>query len=327
MPNKLKIKKLFFLNILIFIGLFFVLNISNAQTLNLDYPPLRVPGGIFDLNDAYESGKVGLRQVIILFYVLTLWSSGILAFVLLIYTGLVYIISGGKPAKRKEAFQKFKNVWIGVAVLLFSFFFLNILNPGITNLDLYVFLSTTGGGTDYNFDTDIAFALPKSQALTAEEAGTFTCQWTGADCVANINNCNEGFSPDCHFGTNHDSASYSDFCTEAQDNGQAFVCVKEASDISSSEGSGEPEPPPGADGIDSTEEGVLRQDCTNYSIGARYDTEDVAGNSYFYCDTGILTDTFATSWRNKCLNDFSGHESGVLDSNNEARLYCGYLVN
>ena len=55
--------------------------------------------------------------------------SGLIAFAALIWAGIVYSTSYGKPERMKEAKSRIKSALLGLLILLFSFLILTTLNP------------------------------------------------------------------------------------------------------------------------------------------------------------------------------------------------------
>ncbi len=149
LKNRKKIALLFFL---VTAGLFlFSANSANAQTnitLELDYPPIPAPtieGGVLDLNCIEgedsprcdgEAFPLTTGVVLLFLFVLTIWVSGILAMVYLIYAGVLYILSGAKPAMRSKAKTIFANVIYGIAIIFFAVIMFNLINPDISKLNI-----------------------------------------------------------------------------------------------------------------------------------------------------------------------------------------------
>lgn len=177
--------------------LFFVLGLlfggldALAQNLNVDYPEIRLPGGVFNINKALQIGKLTIKQLVILIYGAIVLFAGVAAFFLLIYAGLAYIISGGNPGMRKRAFQRFKNVWAGIGIILVSYFVLYIINPSIVNLDKSLVLQAISPENDQF----LGFSFQKAEL---EDVGTFSCEWADEACVPKEENtCIDGYLPSC----------------------------------------------------------------------------------------------------------------------------------
>jgi len=178
---------------IIFLLVFFIVvsqgqSIAHALKLNIDYPAVRVPGGIFDINTAYELGKVGIKEYIIFIYASLLWISGIIAFIMLVRTGVVYIISGNKA----EAKKRFTAVLLGLFIMLLSFIFLNIISEDITDVDKSFALQV--------ISKDDAYIFRNSNLEGGEVPGTFDCTWDSQNAKCGINysrlKCAPRFKPD-----------------------------------------------------------------------------------------------------------------------------------
>lgn len=159
-------KKLFFYSLL---SLVFIPSLALA--LEVDYPAIRFPGGVFDLNSAFEVGKLTIESLVIFVYAMFLILAGIIMFITLVRAGFMFIYSGSNPSKRTEAKKRFFSVLIGLVILIFSFTFLNIINPDITRLDEPLFRSDYG------------------------TTGTFNCSWNElvGSCEVGIINCELGY--------------------------------------------------------------------------------------------------------------------------------------
>ncbi len=96
---------------------------------NGDYILCEDVGGLIQQR---QTNFVGfLRELYILAFIL----AGTVAFVRIIYGGILYSWSGVVDRK-KEALQVFKNVAIGMALLMGSYLILNTINPALTILSL-----------------------------------------------------------------------------------------------------------------------------------------------------------------------------------------------
>lgn len=166
--NKNK-KSIFLFPIILFVAYFLMPRVVLA--LEVDYPAIRFPGGVFDLNSAFEVGKLTIESLVIFVYAIFLILAGIIMFISLTRAGFMFIYSGSNPAKRTEAKKRFFSVLIGLVILIFSFTFLNIINPDITRLDEPLFSSDSSA------------------------TGTFNCSWNElvGGCEVGIINCELGY--------------------------------------------------------------------------------------------------------------------------------------
>jgi len=105
--------------------------------LQLHWPPIPIPGGNVRLNDIVEGDRtICLGELIRFSYALFLWISGMLSFVVLVYVGILYQLSSGRPALRARAANNAKKIFIGIAILFFAVVILNFIDPGLTNVGL-----------------------------------------------------------------------------------------------------------------------------------------------------------------------------------------------
>jgi len=160
---------IFIFSVALFLIYFLIPHITLA--LEIDYPAIRFPGGVFDLNSAFEVGKLTIESLVIYVYAIFLILAGIIAFISLTRAGFVFIYSGGNPTKRAEAKKRFFSVLVGLFILVFSFTFLNILNPDIVRIDEPILLKDPG------------------------VTGSFNCKWNDftRNCEVGIINCATGY--------------------------------------------------------------------------------------------------------------------------------------
>jgi len=121
--------------LLVLIFLTFLLGAGSASALEVNYP--KIPG----LETPQEFLETAAPNEIVPLYVkyfsgLLFWVSGVLAFGMLIYAGFLYLTAGGKPEKIIEARSRVIGVLVGLAVLLGSIVFLELLDPDFVDLEL-----------------------------------------------------------------------------------------------------------------------------------------------------------------------------------------------
>lgn len=114
------------------------------ETLNLDYPRIPVPGGSFDLNkflerehvlaDEGRESQLTLGVVMVFVFVFLIWISGFILFGALLYTGVMYIVSGNNPGKRSRAQEHLTSIMWGMGILLFSYIIVFIISTDIVRL-------------------------------------------------------------------------------------------------------------------------------------------------------------------------------------------------
>ena len=205
---------------------------ANAQTLNIDYPavPVPGPGGVvwFDINNAVEAEKLDIIGLLVYIYAIILWLAAIITFILITYTGARFIISGSSAGVRNQSKKQFYNIAWGVLILLFSWYLLNFINPNITDIEQSLFLRGV-------FDPNPVYESPITSTYIEGGtdpaiAGTFSCEWTGDGCVnVQPDNCNAGY--------------YAIDCTQIEDDGfcngiQNVACTQSVSTGGGGGGSG-----------------------------------------------------------------------------------------
>ncbi|MDX1608143.1 MAG: hypothetical protein R3251_02955 [Candidatus Spechtbacterales bacterium] len=192
-------------------------NFAHAQTLNIDYPAIPIPGpnGViyFDLDDVVEAEKATLIVIIIYAYATVIWLAAILAFTLLIYIGFVFIYSGSSASARRKAKERFYNLSWGVLIIILSWFLLNIINPNITDIEQsLLFQIVSPGGEVYE-----GFAISTKHQRDPNIAGTYSCEWDGSSCSnKEPNNCNVGYFPGNCSGIDSGEPDSEEFCTDIQ---------------------------------------------------------------------------------------------------------------
>lgn len=95
--------------------------------LELDWPAIPVPGGeSIRLNDIFEGDgtTICISQFIRFFYALALWMSGLIAFLTLVYVGIIYQLSGGQACFAiSRLYSSEKNIyWHGRSFLRSCYF-------------------------------------------------------------------------------------------------------------------------------------------------------------------------------------------------------------
>jgi hypothetical protein len=70
------------------------------------------------------------------FYQYALGVGGILAFGVVVYGGVRYMISAGNPSGQSDAKEWIKAALMGLLLLAGAYFILNVINPKLTNLTL-----------------------------------------------------------------------------------------------------------------------------------------------------------------------------------------------
>jgi hypothetical protein len=127
----IKNKYLIFLSV--FAVLFFVS--SSVYALELSYP--RIPGAIppQDFIKTASTDEVPIYFIKYIFNLIIL-ASGIIFFGALVYAGVQYLTSSGKPEKIISAKEKLTAVFFGLLILLSSSILLETISPQFTNLKI-----------------------------------------------------------------------------------------------------------------------------------------------------------------------------------------------
>src|SRR3989344_7584556 len=143
--------KLRFLFSFIFVCAFLLLpSIAlGAVKLNLDYPSF----GGFNLKDDQN-----ISQLVAWTYYAMIGIAGLAAFVMLVWGGVQWLVSGAIPSQLSEAKDKVRAAGIGLLLVLSSFLIIQIINPELTNLNqpaLKRFLGTVPAGSVQGDPQDI----------------------------------------------------------------------------------------------------------------------------------------------------------------------------
>ena len=102
-----------------------------AQTgLEIDYPETSQG------ETPIAAGPTAFSQYIKYIYNISFGISGIIAFLAILYAGMLYLTSAGDPSKIREAKDRIFSAFLGVFILLISYILLVIINPGLTMLIL-----------------------------------------------------------------------------------------------------------------------------------------------------------------------------------------------
>jgi hypothetical protein len=120
-------------------------------------PALALAQTLIDTNipgtNATTTGGGGPGVFVANFYQFALIIGGVLAFGVIVYGGVKYMISGGNPSGQSDAKEWIESALLGLLLLAGAYFVLNVINPQLLNLTLPTLTSvslqggTTGGGT------------------------------------------------------------------------------------------------------------------------------------------------------------------------------------
>lgn len=131
-----RIKKNLKYNLFFLVVLFFLFsNINYVFALDINYP--RLPGTIppQDFVGNVPSEEV-LSHYINYIFNFIIWISGILAFGALVFAGIQYLISTGKPEKIISAKERMSAAFLGILLLFASFLILKTISPQFVILEI-----------------------------------------------------------------------------------------------------------------------------------------------------------------------------------------------
>ncbi len=118
-----------FLSSIILISFLLLPAISLA--LELQYPEFGPEGQKIRI----ELG-MDLNRLIAWFYYFIVGISGLAAFFMLIWGGVVWLTSAGNPSKIGEAKDRITSAFLGLLIVLSSWLILRVINPDLTMLNL-----------------------------------------------------------------------------------------------------------------------------------------------------------------------------------------------
>ena len=88
-----------------------------------------IPGG-----SPYSPAQIGIGAYVGNFYAFALWAGGILAFAIVVFGGIKYMVSMGNPSNQEDAKEWIKSALLGLLLLAGAYFILNLVNPQLTTL-------------------------------------------------------------------------------------------------------------------------------------------------------------------------------------------------
>ncbi len=122
-----KSKKKFLGFLFVFSFLLFLASFIKASQLEINYPE------IFGQTLGSDTTLPEYLKYVFNFAIMI---SGVIALAVLIWGGVLYLISTGNPAKMKEAREEIFGGTIGLVILLSSYIILHIINPGLLTFNL-----------------------------------------------------------------------------------------------------------------------------------------------------------------------------------------------
>jgi hypothetical protein len=160
--KKKGLKKIFFA--LIF--LFLILGASFVSAQEVNYP--RIPG-VLAPQDFPDDAQPGLYVKYIIS--LAMWAAGVVALAALIYGGILYLMSSGKPDRMVAAKEQIVGAFLGVLILFSIYFILQTINPSLRNLTVPDLEPTELEGIDRVFpilsrtDSSVDVELPLGRII------------------------------------------------------------------------------------------------------------------------------------------------------------------
>ncbi len=128
------------------------------------------------------------------FYGWALSISGVLAFGIIVYGGVKYMVSRGNPSGESDAKEWIKSALLGILLLASAYFILNIINPNLVSLGLPGFSSvavTPQSSQNYSYNpTSSCMPLPSGPCsvsnLVPASSGGQGCFTTNVAIVSGI---------------------------------------------------------------------------------------------------------------------------------------------
>lgn len=111
--------------------LFLVLGANFVYAQEINYP--RIPG-VLAPQDFPDDAQPGLFVKYIIS--LAMWAAGVIALMALIYGGILYLTSSGKPDRMVAAKEQILGAFLGVLILFSIYFVLQTINPSLRNLTI-----------------------------------------------------------------------------------------------------------------------------------------------------------------------------------------------
>jgi len=123
------------LKLIAFFVLLFLLGANFIFALDIVYP--RIPGAIPPQDFVNSASQENILSLYVKYLVtLAIWIGGILAFAGLIYAGIKYVQSAGKPEKMASAKDQITGAVLGLLILLSAFLILKTINPELIELKI-----------------------------------------------------------------------------------------------------------------------------------------------------------------------------------------------
>jgi len=129
---------------------------GEERCLEQTYPKIYLPppiDGSYSLQDIFHgvgpfSTVNAISGLILYIFALSISLVGLIAFAALIFTGVQFLMSGGRPLVRAQLKRRLSNIVLGAALLFGVVIILNVINPDLTKLKVP---SITGEGLSFSW--------------------------------------------------------------------------------------------------------------------------------------------------------------------------------
>lgn len=180
------------------IFLFLPINSSNAQMIFT--PQVDIPGGVSgETPVGTKEGATLLGQYIKGIYDYSFAVGGILAAIVLMGGGVLWLVSGGNQSKVSKAKDIISGSLIGLGILFSGYLLFNTINPALLEMKPITSITTitgTGGPTtceeamDFNSCTRLGFCYwQEEKCVKKSDTGAVLCSVNKSDIQEKFPNC------------------------------------------------------------------------------------------------------------------------------------------
>ncbi len=140
--------------------------------------------------------ETGIAQMIQYFFEWGVGLGGLAVFIALIIAGVQYITSIADPGKVKEAKERIKSSFIGLAMILSSWAFFNLINPSLNTLQeiSMVKSETAGYGTATNLSCEDPWDCCRESAAQCSPENFVCCEKNNFECMQGKGDMKRGSS-------------------------------------------------------------------------------------------------------------------------------------
>jgi len=107
-----------------------LLSFQSAYAVENNYPEIKTPFGTYSINESST-----LTDYVSYAFMMIIAMGAVILLVILIWSGVNFIMSGGDPGRISKAREMAINGFMGMIILLSVFLILNSINPGIVNTE------------------------------------------------------------------------------------------------------------------------------------------------------------------------------------------------